>query len=142
MAKLTPLKAIRAKCVWCCGGERSGPLGCPADSCALWPYRQGLIPEEASRHLLPLIRKKCLDCTEGPLEVRECDACPDDFLGPCPLHDFRFGKRPSTVSRDMANSQKSAPGSGKLMVEVVLPGLEFVTNQNDAEERLGDKLVC
>ena len=38
---LTPLKAIRAKCIDCCGGSRHEVRLCPVAACALWPYRFG-----------------------------------------------------------------------------------------------------
>lgn len=43
---------------------------------------------------LKAIRTKCLDCSAGsPLEVKSC------VIPECPLHPWRFGKRPSTILR-------------------------------------------
>lgn len=42
--KMTPLKAIRAKCVDCCGGSHYEVKLCPADDCPLWDYRFGKNP--------------------------------------------------------------------------------------------------
>ena len=50
---------------------------------------------------LKIIRAKCLDCCVGsPGEVRKCTAFD------CPLHPFRFGKRPKPTreERHFANS--------------------------------------
>jgi hypothetical protein len=42
MKRLTPLKAIRAKCVDCSGGNTYEPEKCESkDECPLWPYRLG-----------------------------------------------------------------------------------------------------
>lgn len=39
--KLTPLKAIRAKCLDCSAGSKSGVKNCPSRICPLWMYRFG-----------------------------------------------------------------------------------------------------
>ncbi|HEY3415999.1 MAG TPA: hypothetical protein VGM23_03850 [Armatimonadota bacterium] len=44
MSTVTPLKAIRAKCLDCCCGQGREVRACPASTCALWPYRQGARP--------------------------------------------------------------------------------------------------
>lgn len=41
---LTPLKAIRAKCIDCSGGAVMEVRQCPITSCALFPYRMGKRP--------------------------------------------------------------------------------------------------
>ena len=41
---LTPLKAIRARCMDCCGGSRSEVRKCVAHDCASWPFRMGKNP--------------------------------------------------------------------------------------------------
>ena len=41
---LSPLKAIRAKCVDCCCGVQSEVRLCPCEDCALYPYRMGHNP--------------------------------------------------------------------------------------------------
>ena len=65
--RLSPLKAIRAFCMWCCGGSAHEVNLCPAGPdkrhpCALWPYRMGIIPPGASRSLMGAIKTRCLDC--------------------------------------------------------------------------------
>ena len=42
---MTPIKAIRAKCLDCCGGSTKEARLCPADSCPLHPYRMGHRPK-------------------------------------------------------------------------------------------------
>ncbi|MBP3897147.1 MAG: hypothetical protein J6D57_04845 [Mogibacterium sp.] len=49
MAKLTPIKAIRAKCVDCSGGELREIRECPMTKCPIWPYRMGKRPKEDAK---------------------------------------------------------------------------------------------
>jgi len=44
MGRLTPLKAIRLKCLDCCAGSRKEVRLCPAKDCPLWPFRFGKLP--------------------------------------------------------------------------------------------------
>ncbi|MBQ3467299.1 MAG: hypothetical protein IJH21_03130 [Oscillospiraceae bacterium] len=46
---MTPLKAIRAHCVDCCGGSWKEARLCPASSCPLYPYRMGHNPNRKRR---------------------------------------------------------------------------------------------
>ncbi len=41
---MTPMKAIRAKCVDCCCGNRAEVKACPARDCPLYYYRMGHRP--------------------------------------------------------------------------------------------------
>ena len=47
--KLPPLKAIRAKCIDCCAGQRKEVALCTAEECDLWPYRMGTDPFRGQR---------------------------------------------------------------------------------------------
>lgn len=50
--KLTQLKAIRAFCVDCYGGTRTGndsPRNCPDYGCPLWRFRMGMGPAAARK---------------------------------------------------------------------------------------------
>jgi hypothetical protein len=40
----SPIKAIRAKCKDCCGGNEAEVRKCTAIGCALWPFRMGVNP--------------------------------------------------------------------------------------------------
>ena len=44
MKTLTPIKAIRAKCLDCSCQQPKEVRLCPATKCALWPYRLGKRP--------------------------------------------------------------------------------------------------
>jgi hypothetical protein len=42
---LTPMKAIRLKCVDCSGGSYAEVRRCELKLCPLWPYRKGKKPK-------------------------------------------------------------------------------------------------
>lgn len=46
MAKLTPIKAIRAKCLDCCCGQYVEVRNCNVKSCPLHEYRHGKRPKK------------------------------------------------------------------------------------------------
>lgn len=86
----TPLKAIRARCLTCCGGSSKEVRLCPAEKCPLHPHRMGRKGKGAARTPLRAVRAKCYDCGEGTAaDIRGCD------MEGCPLHPYRFGKRPA-----------------------------------------------
>lgn len=41
---MTPIKAIRAKCLDCCCGQANEVKLCPATDCSLYPFRLGKNP--------------------------------------------------------------------------------------------------
>lgn len=45
MDRITPMRAIRAKCIDCCGGNVYEPRYCTAKRCPLHPYRLGKRPK-------------------------------------------------------------------------------------------------
>ena len=47
MAKLRPLKAIRAKCMDCCNGQFKEVRECPITECPLHEYRMGHRPKSS-----------------------------------------------------------------------------------------------
>ncbi len=46
---LTPMKAIRKKCLDCCCFSFTEVKLCTAEDCTLWPYRFGKRPSTVSR---------------------------------------------------------------------------------------------
>ncbi len=46
---VSPLKAIRAKCLDCCCDQRDEVKMCPATKCPLWGFRLGKNPNRKSR---------------------------------------------------------------------------------------------
>jgi hypothetical protein len=83
---LTPLRAVRARCIDC-AGSRSGARRCPMTDCTLHHLRMG----SGSRAVLRPIRHHCLWCCAG--SVHEVRLCPS---AACPLYAYRMGRRPST----------------------------------------------
>lgn len=47
---MTPLQAIKAKCLDCSGGELNEVRHCPKEDCALHPFRRGKKPKEARQY--------------------------------------------------------------------------------------------
>ena len=43
---LTPVKAIREKCIDCCAGQLVEVRLCPSVDCSLYPYRMGHRPKK------------------------------------------------------------------------------------------------
>lgn len=43
--RLTPIKAIRAKCLDCSGDSRKEVRLCPIHTCPIYPYRMGKRPK-------------------------------------------------------------------------------------------------
>jgi len=46
---MTPLKAIRAKCLDCSGGSYTEVRFCPVKECVLWQWRFGSYPKTVLR---------------------------------------------------------------------------------------------
>lgn len=44
---MTPLQTIQAKCLDCSGGDTREVKHCPANDCALHPFRRGKKPKKA-----------------------------------------------------------------------------------------------
>ncbi len=83
--KLTPLKAIRKRCIDCAGHELTRVKDCEFINCTLYHLRMG----KGSRACLRRIRKYCTwCCLDQTHEVRQCPAVE------CALWVYRFGKRP------------------------------------------------
>jgi len=49
VAKITPVKAIRSKCIDCSGGSYKEVTLCPIVDCPLYPYRYGKRPTSSSK---------------------------------------------------------------------------------------------
>lgn len=48
---LTPIKAIRAKCLDCSAGQKKEVRLCPVVDCSLYPYRMGKRPTQGARKI-------------------------------------------------------------------------------------------
>ena len=90
MKNLTPIKAIRKRCLDCSGFSPKEVANCEEKDCPLWEYRFGKRPKEKAK-LTPIraIRKYCLWCVcESSAEVKLCPS------KDCPLYIYRLGKNP------------------------------------------------
>ena len=67
---LTPLKAIRAKCLDCSTGSRAEVEHCPITDCPLYPYRKGRNPYRKSRQLTATEREILCDRMKALREKR------------------------------------------------------------------------
>lgn len=89
MVSKTPLKAIRAKCVDCSGGQLKQARRCSFEGCPMHSLRMG----RGGRATLMPIKAFCIWCCAGQRhEVKLCPAVK------CPLWEYRFGKRPKKDS--------------------------------------------
>lgn len=59
MSKLTPMRAIRAKCLDCSCGQIQEVKECAITKCSLYPYRFGKNPNRAGigNHNAQIVRK-------------------------------------------------------------------------------------
>ena len=91
--RLTPLRAIRKKCQWCCLGQPSEVRVCPCKDCEFYPYRLGHKPKTGPPpKLSPLkaIRARCVDCSA--CELKRVKECP---IRDCTTYEYRMGKNPA-----------------------------------------------
>jgi hypothetical protein len=124
---LTPLRAIRNKCLSCCNGSTSEVALCSVTSCPFWSFRFGHKPTDeiiadqgdtllhplewrmtatqfhAGRHsVLMAIKRKCFDCSGASAsDVRNC------AFADCALHPFRQGKNPNRTYRPEERARRS-----------------------------------
>lgn len=88
---ISPIRAIRAKCVDCCGDSIYEVKNCLSIECPLYEYRFGKNPyfnTGKSVPILKVVRTKCVECSGTRTEA---DTCP---IKDCPLYSFRKGKNP------------------------------------------------
>lgn len=86
---MTPIKAIRARCLDCSGGSSKEVRECSFTDCQLYEYRQGHRPAEKKLTPMKAIRAHCVSCCDGnPREASLCTA------KKCALHAYKTGKRP------------------------------------------------
>ena len=86
---MTPLKAIRARCLNCSGGSAKEVRSCTFTECPLYEYRSGHRPTEKVLTPMKAIRAHCVSCCNG--NIREASLC---TAKKCPLHAYKKGKRP------------------------------------------------
>ena len=89
MKSLTPVKAIRQRCIDCSGGSLREVRECSHDVCPLHQYRFGKRPQEKTLTPLKAIRAHCVACSNG--NRHEANLCPSEK---CPLQAYKTGHRP------------------------------------------------
>lgn len=89
MKRLTPIKAIRQRCINCSGYSLSEVRECTHDECPLHQYRFGKRPQEKTLTPMRAIRKHCVECCNG--NTREANLCPAKS---CPLQPYKTGHKP------------------------------------------------
>jgi len=122
--RLTPNKAIRAYCLWCCAGSKKEVRLCNKVDCELHQFRLGnnpyhkniksqatietlkegtqvLSPGDKSRSPVKCIRNKCLDCSGG--STKEVNHCP---FKDCDLFPYRMGKNPYHMNSKFNSFEK------------------------------------
>lgn len=110
---MTPMKAIRARCLDCSGGSQKEVRECPIDWCPLYEYRLGHRPKEKTLTPMRAIRAHCIACCDG--NIREPSLC---TAIKCPLYAYKLGKRP----------QKDNPPSEQLKAETMPLAPDFLAN--------------
>jgi len=107
---LTPMQAIRKKCICCAGGSRTEVRLCPATSYPLYEYRSGKRPENATITPIQAIKARCRDCCG--LTWADVQKCPGLKLadGPCSLHAFRLGRNPNISAETRARQRAAMEG--------------------------------
>ncbi|MDA3840263.1 MAG: hypothetical protein PF572_04185 [Patescibacteria group bacterium] len=94
----TPLKSIRAYCLWCCDKQVGEVKNCAKIDCHFYTYRMGKKMGKGS--LIKIIRKRCFECSEGTSQsVTKCEF-PD-----CHLFAYKDGKSPAHIL-SWANREK------------------------------------
>lgn len=109
----SPLKTIRAFCVFCVGGHRNEVATCDGDSkipgfmsCPFHPFRLG-----RGRPAVKIMRKFCLQCQGGSyIFVKECET--ED----CQIYPYRFGKNPARAGKGQSAAQMASLRSKKQAV--------------------------
>lgn len=91
MATVSPIKALRLRCLECCAGQRDEVKLCECTKCPSWPYRFGKKTDGMKEYRpVKACRAKCMDCSCGHEgAVREC------IFTECPLYPFRMGHNPN-----------------------------------------------
>lgn len=87
MTITNPVKAIRAKCLDCCAGEKTEVKLCPSADCPLYPFRFGKNPYRAARTMsdeqkaAAAARLANFRCNNREIQTdcdRECNLSPDE----------------------------------------------------------------
>ena len=85
---MTPLKAIRLKCLDCCFDQINEVRLCPITDCALYPYRMGHNPKLKGKRpgaAANLTKNALLDGASEPSSVSDGKSYGDDYAPKNPI---------------------------------------------------------
>jgi hypothetical protein len=93
MTRITPMKAIRQYCVWCCHRQSAEVRECPSPDCDLYSRRMGRedksVVVEKRLTAKQAIRARCVDCSgSNPRDISLCK------ITDCRLWAHRMKKNP------------------------------------------------
>lgn len=102
---MTPLEAIRKRCLDCEADGYSAVKACDSKDCPLHKHRTG-----RGRASVRVIKAYCLWCSGGSID--NLRLCPD---GGCPLWPFRKGTNPNITAetREALSARAKARGFGR-----------------------------
>lgn len=69
-APMSPIDAIRARCVDCCGGSKDEVRKCTAVACPSWPFRMGTSPWRNPRNLSEKQREEMAERLKAARQAR------------------------------------------------------------------------
>ena len=144
----SPLRSVRAYCLWCCNDQANEVRLCPSTNCPLHVYRSGHKPKNISKlpSVIKSIRLRCLDCSGYELKrVKNCPfgkALPPERRNkpdsnaenyPCSLYPYRMGKNPNRAGiggnintlrrwreeQEMSGSSEDSEGEDEEAMELV-----------------------
>ncbi len=107
-ARVSPLRALRLKCLDCCNGSAQEVRLCTALDCPNWPFRMGRNPwagpvSEARReHGRRLGRRRAAHLGDAFAEKDESDGSPSDGV-----------TQPADVPAGLLKSEKDKPEGGR-----------------------------
>jgi hypothetical protein len=122
---MSPLEAVRARCIDCCAGQAKEVAVCPAVGCPAWPFRMGTDPwrKPASE-----ARREAARRTMATLNARR-NRCGTVLSLTPPEH----GAEPSPAA-DLTPAPTWATGRGALVRETVLHRANGAGRDRDGEE--------
>lgn len=74
---LSPIAALRARCLDCCGGSAQEVRYCTARKCPSWPFRMGQSPWREKRVLTPEQKQALADNLAGARKNRRISIKPE-----------------------------------------------------------------
>jgi hypothetical protein len=115
---MSPLRAVRARCLDCCGYQEKEVALCPARDCPAWPFRMGTDPwrkpaSEARRVAARRVMTR-LNARRNRGGIAPSDTPPDHGIEPSPATGPGVASVWTTtrVNRDPAPVRDRADGNG------------------------------